>query len=229
METAPRIQRFSPQTATPAEAYDRGTRTPREVRQLGETLLAWQLSNLTHDCTSPFGDLPGRFGFDCERGTAAPLRTAPYHIALTAVARLFVLETRIVCSHGSGSILLSADRFDFQQTSAIPSAPTPYLPDRGLSPLTPRHWVLGWACLARTFSLFARYERWVTETFGLRYRYDCDAQRPRAARRSAVPLLQLPAALDSMAEWCGDGERAMLTWVVSDARQRGITPDIPRI
>jgi hypothetical protein len=229
MEIAPHIQRFSPQTAKPTEAYDRGTRTPRAVRQLGETLLAWHLSNLTQDCTSPFGDLPRRFGFDSERGASAPLRSAPYHIALTAVARLFVLETRIVCSHGSGSILLSADRFDFQQTGAIPTLPLPHLPDRGISPMTPQHWVLGWACLARTFGLFARYERWVTETFGERYRYDCDAHRPRAARRSAVPLLQLPAALDSLAEWCGDGERAMLSWVVSDARQRGITPDIPRI
>lgn len=229
METAPRIQRFSPQTATPAQAYDRGTRTPREVRQLGETLLAWQLSNLTHDCLSPYGDLPRRFGFACERGAAAPLREAPYYIALTPVTRLFALETRIVCSHGSGSVLLSANRFDFQQTGAIPTLPAARLPDRGGSPLSPQHWVLGWACLARTFSLFARYERWVMETFGERYRYDCDAQRPRAARRSAVPLLQLSAALDSMAEWCGDGERAMLTWVVSDARERCIMPDIPRI
>src|SRR5260370_15936130 len=76
METAPRIQRFSPQTATPAQAYERGTRTPREVRQLGETLLAWQLSNLTHDCVSPYGDLPRRFRFDCGRRASAPMLQA---------------------------------------------------------------------------------------------------------------------------------------------------------
>ena len=229
METALRIQRFSPQTATQAEAYERATRTPRPVRELGEALLGWQLSNLTHDCTSPFGDLPRRFGFDCEQGAAAPIRTAPYHIALTAVTRLFVLESRIVCTHGSGSVLVTADRFAFEQTAAMPTLRATDLPDRGISPLTPQHWVLGWACLTRAFSLFARYERWVTKTVGQRYRYDGDAQRPRAARRSSVPLMQLPEALDGMAEWCGDGERAMLAWVVTDARQRGITPDIPRI
>ncbi len=75
METAPRIQRFSPQTATPAQAYDRGTRTPREVRQLGETLLAWQLSNLTHDCLSPYGDLSAEPPLRCaRRHTISPSR-----------------------------------------------------------------------------------------------------------------------------------------------------------
>lgn len=229
MRTTPRIQRFSPQTASAAEAYDRGTRTPREVRQLGETLLAWQLANLVHDCVSPYGDLPRRFGFDREVGAAAPFRDAPYHVALTAVTRLYVLESRIVCSHGSGSVLMSTDRFDFQQTADTPRPGSTHLPDCGAGPITPQHWVLGWACLARAFGLFARYERWVLATFGHRYRYDCDAFRPRAAKRSAVPLLQLSAALDGMAEWCGDGERAMLTWVVADAMQRGITPDIPNI
>ena len=42
----------------------------------------------------------------------------------------------------------------------------------GLRPTTPQHWILAWACLGRSFSLFARYEQWVMEKFGERYRYD---------------------------------------------------------
>src|SRR5258705_8886976 len=152
METAPRIQRFSPQTATLDEAYDRGTRTPREVRQLAETLLAWELSNLMHDCVSPLGDLPRRFGFDCDRDAAAPLRGAPYHIALTAIARLYVFESRIVCSHGSGLVLVSADRFELLQLPGVLRSDSPSSAVRGLRPTTPQHWILGWACLGRSFS-----------------------------------------------------------------------------
>jgi hypothetical protein len=103
------------------------------------------------------------------------------------------------------------------------------LPRSGEPPITPVHWVLGWASLARSFALFATYERWVVTNFGERYRREGDLLRPKAARRCAVPLLDLGMALDGVAEWCSDAEVAMLTWIIADARRRRIAPDIPTL
>src|ERR1043166_2228234 len=107
----PTLQRFSPQTASLDEAYDRATRTPRDVAQLACTLLAWELSNLVHDCASPVGDLPRRFGFEPANSFGAPLAESPYHMSIAPAARLYLTDRRIVCAHSFGSVILSSSAF----------------------------------------------------------------------------------------------------------------------
>ena len=36
-----------------------------------------------------------------------------------------------------------------------------------------------------------------------------------------------PAALNALAEWAGDGEQAMLAWIIADAKTRGMDPELP--
>ena len=225
----PTLQRFSPQEASLEQAYDRATRTPRDVAQLAATLVAWELSNLARDCLSPTGDLPHRFGFEPGDTSRAPIVDAPYSLAIAAAARLYVTDRRLVIVHDSGSVVLAMGPFDPLHAARPADSSAEQLPTKGQRAVTPRQWVIGWACMARTFALFARYERWVLATAGHRYRYDGETQRPKAARRCAVPLLQLPDALDSVGEWCSDSETAMLTYIIADARRRGIEPDIPRL
>jgi hypothetical protein len=224
-----RYARFVPQAATQIEAFERGTRIPRDIRQLGDALTAWSLANLAHDAVSPHGDLPRRFGFDSDGLSGAPIKRVPYHIALTPALRLYVTERCMACLHEAGSTILTASRFEVLHTAPTSSAEAMADPSGARPPLTPFQWALGWASLSRAFALLARYERWVIDTIGVRYRFDGERDLPRVARRTAVAIPQLPQALDSLAEWCGDGETAMLTWVIMDARRLGIEPVLPQV
>ena len=223
-----RYARFVPQAATQTEAYERATRIPRDIRQLGEALTAWSLSNLVRDAVSPHGDLPRRFGFDSEGANGPPIQRVPYHIVLTKALELYVTERCLACLHDEGTTILTASRFEVLFTPSPALDPMTDV-SRARPPITPVQWVLGWASLARSFALLSRYERWVLETVGARYRFDGERELPKVARRAAVSIPQLPAALDGMAEWCGDGETAMLTWVIMDARRRGVEPVLPDI
>ena len=37
----------------------------------------------------------------------------------------------------------------------------------------------------------------------------------------------IPGVLDAMAQWAGDSELAMLSWIIAEAKERGAEPDLP--
>jgi hypothetical protein len=218
------IPRFVPQASSPAEAYERATQIPRDIRELAEILISWSLSNLRNDATSATGNLPARFGFRCTPAITADAVTQ--EITLTPAAILRIGLGGIVCTHPQGATLVRVERFE---PLHLRETPTVFPSSGAIPPAEPVQWLLAWATIARSFQLLGRYERWVMDTITPRMRVAQAGQRPKKAKQSVVPVLELPNALDAMAEWCGDGERAMMTWIIADARLRGEDPNIPRI
>jgi hypothetical protein len=213
----PLIRRFHPGAYTAREAYVRATETPREVRQLGEAMVGWALTNVIRDRNSTAGDLPARYGFSTDAPDSARVDTV-YSIALSEFARVHVSADALWCVPIEGGVTcLRSLRFEPMR------ADTPSELARAIRCKTPADWVLGWNHVAAGLRLLADYEAWAQKRF-VAGRSD---DRPKAARKTEVSAQDLPAALRALSEWAGDGEQAMLAWIIADAESRGAEPDLP--
>jgi hypothetical protein len=220
----PLIRRFHANAYSTREAYIRATETPREVRALAEAVVAWALFNISRDLRSALGSLPEQFGFR----PSSRLRPyeSPYELALSDHARLFVATSALWCvSTDHTGVVLNASRFEpmrLDDGRDVRDEAGVIVRARRCS--SPVDWVLAWNHVAASLRQLAEYEAWVQRRgVGLRR----DGERPKAARKTEVTLKDLPAALRALAEWAADGELAMLSWVIADAKARGADPELP--
>jgi hypothetical protein len=220
----PLIRRFQANAYSPREAYIRATETPREVRALAEAVIGWALLNLSRDLRSALGSLPEQFGFR----PSLPLRPhgSPYELAISDHTRLFVSTSAIWCvTADNAGAVLAASRFEpMRLDDGRDIRDEPGAIARARRCASPVDWVLAWNHVAASLRQLAEYEAWVQRRgVGLRR----EGERPKAARKTEVGWKDLPAALNALAEWAGDGELAMLSWVISDAKARGAEPELP--
>jgi hypothetical protein len=220
----PLFRRFHPSTFSPREAYARATETPRQVRDLADAVIGWALLNLWRDVASPLGSLPEQFGF--RPLTATRTHGSPLSLAISEHSRLLVATETLWCvSADNTATMLATSRFE---PVRLPDASNVGLESATLAGAkrctSPIDWVLGWNHVAAAMRQLAEYEAWVQRRgMGLRR----EGERPKAARKTEVGMKDLPAALRALAEWAGDGEQAMLSWVISDAKARGAEPEFP--
>ena len=220
----PLFRRFHPSTCSPREAYVRATETPREVRALADAVIGWALLNLWRDVASPLGSLPEQFGFR----PLTPIRThgSPLSLAVSEHSRLLVATETLWCvSPNNTGTVLATSRFEpvrLADASSIRVESAALAEAKRCT--TPIDWVLGWNHVAAAMRQLVEYEAWVQRRgMGLRR----EGERPKAARKTEVGMKDLPAALRALGEWAGDGEQAMLSWVIADAKARGAEPEFP--
>lgn len=210
----PSFRRFHPSAFSAEEAYNRATQTPREVRQLGEAVVGWALSNFARD-----GTLPQAFGFQQSPETGAAGSALSDHTTLT------IFQGVLWCTSAEGSTVLSSSNFEPARILHPADATRPREVLRAAKrPTTPVDWIVGWNHAAAACRQLAKYEAWVQR----RDRTLRSAtERPKVARKTEVTVSELPSALDALAEWASDAEQAMLTWVIADAKTRGVEPELP--
>ena len=223
----PLIRRFHPSAYTPSEAYVRATQTPREVRQFGEAMVSWALFNFARDRDSPFGDLPEQFGFRPTRLQTGRAEL-PYTAALSDATELHVGRNGLWCLPANGDgVYLAGNQFAPMRIAAPADGSNDSDPiARVRRCASPLDWVLGWNHVAAGLRTLGEYETWVLRR-GLALR--ARDERPKMARKTDVETRELPAALHALSEWASDGEHAMLTWIIADARARGVDPDLPGV
>jgi hypothetical protein len=220
----PLIRRFQANAYSPREAYVRATETPREVRALAEAVVIWALLNLSRDLRSPLGSLPEQFGFR-PLSRLRPFES-PYQLPISGHTRLFVSKSALWCvSSDNTGVVLAASRFEpmrLDEGRSIRDEPGAIAGARRCASSV--DWVLAWNHVAAALRQLAEYEAWVQRRgMGLRR----EEERPKAARKTEVGMKDLPAALRAIAEWARDGEQAMLSWVISDAKARDAEPEFP--
>lgn len=219
----PSFRRYHPSTFTPQEAFARATEPPRAVRQLGEAVVAWSLSNVVRDVRSPLGNLPESFGFRSTR-LAGDLE-APLAISLSRHTKLFVTSSVLWCTSDDGSTVLSASAFEPARLLGAVEGDRWHESARvAKRPTTNVAWVLGWNHASAALEKLSEYELWVQRRgAGLR----SASERPKAARKTEVSTVNLPEALRALAEWASDAERAMLAWIIAEAKSRDVKPELP--
>jgi hypothetical protein len=206
------LLRFRASDYTRAGMWTRGTVIPKEVRRLAASsldlvLALWELDD-ARGLASPFC-LEGAIVRSSSRATMGRGVHAPEVESFLVIG---VPSGCFVGSRRSGGAHLSRGGFRVS-CAGVPTSTRPDLTwtatvDAPRTPRDPVDWVVVWSRLALLLRFAAAHER-SAATAGAR----TNLMLPPRLGRNPVTVSVLATHLDALAEWCEDGELAMLSWL----------------
>jgi len=200
---------------------------PRAVRILGEELLDQQLWFCGRDVLHEGGNGLLRFGFERVRPPASQAAASAYVLPLDDGRRVVLWGFGVFYGDDAlGGLFLRRYGFAPRLTPAA-AAPRTAVASSDLplrTPATADEARRARALLTGAMRWLAAYERWAQATFGLSFRRQGIAERPRRKRRRlTVAPEQLPEAWDAIAAWSENGT-PLAGWLRTRERGAALTP-----
>ena len=209
------LMRFRPEDYTRDGMWGRATFIPREVRKAGAQTMdllfaVWEFE-ARHELGGPLSErgltVRGLSRVTPGRGMHAP-REMTFHIAGNS-------QACHIGNAGNGGALVMRDGFRLQ-CCGRPVAVTPAFRwactgDAARQPLQPLEWLVAWSGIITILSAARAREVDLLARPGVRPPLVLPPRFARQAHRAA----DLVHHLDSLAEWCGDSEAALLAWLAA--------------
>ena len=206
------LRRFHAAEYTRAGMWLRATTVPRDIARYAASTLDLTLSLWERDV---------------ERGLDGPFSKEQLNVpgqpptvdrgSVREPVEFTIIANRRAIFAGSGELGgVVIYRRNFQLSRALlPTQTHPELrwrerPAMPRAPATPLDWLVVWSGVLLVLRVAEEHESRVA---GLRSRSDLKELGSRG--RGAVPIHQHRNGLEAMLEWCGDSERAMLSWLAT--------------